>query len=213
MNSAAQANANFWDKLAPRYAAMPVKDVEAYEATLDAVKARLRPEHWLLEIGCGTGSTALRLAPFVEKVVATDISAAMIEIARAKPEANKIDFRQQEASAPFAEERFDVVCAFNVLHLVPDLDQTLRRIRQQLKSDGIFISKTPCLGEMSIFIRAIVPVMRLIGMAPPVQYQTRQKLLSALAVAGFAVEETRTFGKGRASHYIVARPTDRPPGN
>ena len=58
MNSAAR----FWNRFADRYAARPIKDVAAYEALLADVAARLKPEGKVLEIGCGTGGTAIRLA-------------------------------------------------------------------------------------------------------------------------------------------------------
>ena len=53
----------FWDRIAPRYAKSPVRDQAAYEHTLDRVAHYLRPEHQVLELGCGTGTTAVHLAP------------------------------------------------------------------------------------------------------------------------------------------------------
>ena len=75
---------NFWDKIAPKYAKKPVADPAAYEAKLDRVRALLRAEDRVLEIGCGTGSTALTLAPNVAEITATDISGGMIAIAEDK---------------------------------------------------------------------------------------------------------------------------------
>ena len=52
----------FWDKIAQKYATKRVADPAAYEAKLTRVRALLRAEDRVLEIGCGTGSTALTLA-------------------------------------------------------------------------------------------------------------------------------------------------------
>ena len=61
----------------------------------------------------------------------------------------------------------DAVLAFNYLHLVRDLPGTLRRIHALLADGGLFISKTPCLGDMNPLIRlALLPAMRAIGKAP-----------------------------------------------
>ena len=53
----------FWDRIAKRYAARIIKDPAAYEAMLADAAGRLRPTDRVLEIGCGTGSIAIRLAP------------------------------------------------------------------------------------------------------------------------------------------------------
>ena len=53
----------FWDRIAPKYAADPIADPAAHEATLERTRRLLGPGHRVVEIGCGTGSTALALAP------------------------------------------------------------------------------------------------------------------------------------------------------
>jgi len=52
----------FWDRGARKYARGAVADPAGYERTLDRTRGLLRPDHGVLELGCGTGSTALRLA-------------------------------------------------------------------------------------------------------------------------------------------------------
>ena len=54
--SSAQA-VQFWDKIAPKYAADPIKDMESYELTLNKTRGYLRPSDQVLEIGAGTGSS------------------------------------------------------------------------------------------------------------------------------------------------------------
>ena len=74
--------ARFWDRIAPKYAAEPIADMAGYEATLQRVQALLPPAADVLEVGCGTGSTAMRLAPFTGRMLATDVAPGMIAIAR-----------------------------------------------------------------------------------------------------------------------------------
>jgi len=83
----------FWNRIAARYAARPLKNVPAYEATLADVASRLKGTDIVLEIGCGTGGTAIRLAPGVAQWTATDFSAEMvkIELMRWMPPPNGIE--------------------------------------------------------------------------------------------------------------------------
>ena len=88
-------DAGFWNRISKRYAQKPVPDQKIYETKLAKTNGYLKPADRVLEIGCGTGATAIHHAPRVAHVLATDISAQMIEIARAKAraaEVHNIDF-------------------------------------------------------------------------------------------------------------------------
>src|SRR5690606_3061107 len=179
ISSSTKTSSEFWNRSAAGYAKKPIADEEAYTQTLDRVRAHLSVSDKVLEVGCGTGTTALRLSPFAEHILATDLSHEMIRIARQKAEAqnvNNVEFREStldDAALPLTS--FDTVMAFNVLHLVPDVSPALGRIHELLKPGGWFISKTPCVGAS--LIRHIIPVLRLFGQAPPVIYLTPTVLL------------------------------------
>ncbi|MEZ5716883.1 MAG: class I SAM-dependent methyltransferase, partial [Paracoccaceae bacterium] len=115
-------DAKFWDGVAEKYAKSPIGDMDAYEATLTRVRSYLRPTDAVLEIGCGTGTTALKLAPFAGRYLASDISTAMIGIGRDKAAAEgvrNLGFATAPAETP-PEGSFDAVLSFNLLHLVDD---------------------------------------------------------------------------------------------
>ncbi len=199
---------DFWDRIAAKYAAQPIADPAAYEEKLARLRSLVGPTDRVLEVGCGTGGTALRIAPFVAHVTATDVSAAMVEIAESKlgPGAPKnVEFRQSSVDDDVPGAPFDVVCAFSLLHLVDDLPSALGRISDHLKPSGLFISKTVCLPDISWVMPAVVRVMTWFGKAPPVLSLTRSNLVAAIEAAGFAVEDVTHFGKHSASPFIVAR--------
>lgn len=205
-------DARFWDRMSRRYAKAAISDQAGYERTLERTRALLAPDHRVLELGCGTGTTALRLAGGVQSYLATDISAEMIAIAEEKRAAAPVPglvFRTGSAEAhPAGTGGFDAVLGFNFLHLVRDLPGTLRRIHDLLAAEGLFISKTPCLGDMNPLLRLVlVPAMRAIGMAPYVRALQATELSRLIRDAGFdilATESHATRGKdGRP--YIVAR--------
>ncbi|MEM1430612.1 MAG: class I SAM-dependent methyltransferase [Pseudomonadota bacterium] len=200
-------HATFWNKIADRYAARPVDFPDAYAATLDRVRHHLRDSDTVLELGAGTGSTAIALAPHVASYTATDISARMLEIARGKPEAaalSTLSFLQADGhSAP--EGPFDAVLAFNLLHLVPDLPATLAEIHHRLPTGGLLIAKTPCLANLGLWLRVLIPVLRLFGRVPPVRFLSRDATAREIEAAGFEILERADYPASRAAHFIVAR--------
>lgn len=206
------SDARFWDRSSRRYARSAIADRDGYERTLECTRARLRPEDDVLELGCGTGTTALRLAGGVRSYRATDISGAMIAIAEEKLATEPVpglSFRTATAEElAHRESRFDAVLGFNYLHLVRDVPGTLRSIRALLKPAGLFISKTPCLGDMTPLIRLLLlPAMRAVGQAPHVSSFGASALERLIIDAGFDVlarESHASRGKDRRP-YIVAR--------
>jgi ubiquinone/menaquinone biosynthesis C-methylase UbiE len=203
-------DARFWDKTARKYARDPIGDLAGYERTLEAVARRLAPEHRVLELGCGTGTTALRLASGVAEYVASDVSAEMIAIAREKADGAglpQLTFEVVQAeAAPWPEGHFDVVLAFNLLHLVKARRATLDGAHRRLKPGGLFISKTPLLKEMNPLIRAAIPLMQALGKAPHVAAFDASELEGDLIAAGFAIIERDRHGSGAKDPraYLVA---------
>lgn len=202
-------SATFWDRVAERYAARPIDDVPAYEASLERVRAYLAPGDRVLEVGCGTGTTALRLAPGVAELTALDISGEMVRIARGKAEAEgarNVSFARAglEQARPEAAP-FDAVLAFNLLHLLDDLPAALGRVRDLLRPGGLFISKTPALAERSVALRLVVPLMTALGRAPRVRFLRPEQLEAAVTGAGFEIVERGDYPQRPRSRFLVAR--------
>ena len=157
-------SARFWDRIAPRYARAAIADQAGYEKTLQRVSGLLAPTHTVLELGCGTGTTALRLAPHARSLLATDASPEMVAIARERLHAQPtpgLTFAVADADlATFDTAGYDRVLAFNLLHLLADLDQALAAIAHTLRPGGLFISKTPCIAEMNPLITHLAEIGR-----------------------------------------------------
>lgn len=204
-------NARFWDRIARKYAADPIADMDGYERSLERTRHYLGRDTVAFEFGCGTGTTAIKLAPSVERIVATDISGEMIAIAREKAEAEGCTNATFEVAtpdaAPWPDGTFDVALGFNVLHLVAAREVALRSVHRLLKAGGLFISKTPCLKEMRAVIRMAVPVMQLVGKAPYVAVFSTEELEHDLTSAGFEIVERARHGSGGRDPrpFLVAR--------
>jgi ubiquinone/menaquinone biosynthesis C-methylase UbiE len=205
------SDARFWDRSSKSYARSRISDQAGYERTLERTRALLKPGDKVLELGCGTGTTALRLAGGVESYLATDLSAGMIAIANEKHAANPVPalaFRTETAEVLASEAaKFDAVLAFNYLHLVRDLGGTLRSIHALLTPGSLFISKTPCLGDMNPLIRLALPVMRAVGKAPYAGVFRARELSGLIAASGFEICSTEGHAsRGKDSRpFIVAR--------
>ncbi len=204
----AVTSTEFWDRVAPGYSKQPIADSESYTRKLATTQALMRPNMEVLEFGCGTGSTALEHAPHVAHIVATDVSAAMIDIARGKAEHSNIDnvsFTQSGVEDFNASDcSFDMVLALNLLHLLPDRTAALAKIHQLLKPGGIFISSTVCLADRMWFLRPVIPLMQWIGKAPYVSFLKADNVLREISTAGFQEQEHWTHGRSN-SLFLVAR--------
>jgi len=101
----------------------------------------------LLEVGAGTGGDSLFFKENGLEVIATDLSAEMVALCRAKGiNAYEMDFLSLE----FPDESFDAVYAMLCLLHVPDadLDLVLRRLKALLRPDGLlFIGAYGGTGE------------------------------------------------------------------
>jgi SAM-dependent methyltransferase len=210
--ASAPRKARFWDRIAVKYAADPIADMAGYEFTLRRVQDLLSTDQDVLEIGCGTGTTALRLAPLTRRLLATDLSAGMIAIAREKLAAQpvpQLSFAVADADAPLAGAgEYDVVLAFNLLHLVANLDRALAGAMQALRPGGLLVSKTPCIAEMNPLVPWLaLPLMRAIGKAPHVLSFDADALQSAIARQGMDIVSVERHGtKGKDTRvFIVAR--------
>lgn len=100
----------------------------------------------ILEIACGTGrltSHLLNLLPGKGKLVATDISNAMLEVAKRKLHDKRITWLEADAqNIPFEDNSFDcVICQFGVMFF-PDKKKAYSEAFRLLKSGGNFLFNT-----------------------------------------------------------------------
>ena len=207
--SASVKNAGrFWDKRAEKYAQRPVADQETYNKKLEITRSYFQNDSEVLEIGCGTGSTALAHAPYVKHILATDISPAMIDIAGDKAEASQVDNVSFEVQAVVGHDIkrsfYDVIMAHNLLHLLEDPQAAIAAVYRGLKQGGVFITSTACIGDMSWYFRIIAPVGHFLGLIPFVKVFTQAQLKQSFIDAGFIIEQ-EWLPKKNAAAFIVAK--------
>lgn len=118
------------------------------------------PPERLLELACGTGSHAVRLAQLGYNLVAVDYSADMLACARRKGSGLAVDFRLGNMlDFDFADRPFDAtICLFDSIGYVGSntaLSQVFANVHRHLKPGGLFIFEFWHAGAM---LRAFDPL-------------------------------------------------------
>ena len=205
----AHESAPFWDRLARRYARQKIGNMPAYEKTLAQTRAYLKPTDNVLELGAGTSSTALLLAPDVARYTASDISSEMVLIGQEKLAQSGLENLRIVQGAlgdtALGDGPFDAILAFNLLHLVPDAPSDISRAFAMLKPGGMFISKTVCLTGRYALLRPVIGALHLMGKAPSVAYLSPQSVARMMTDAGFQIVEANNPSGAQTGHFIAAR--------
>lgn len=203
------SGARFWDRWAARYARMPVPDPAGYERKLAMTQAAFPPQARVLEIGCGTGSTAIRHAPHVAHVQGIDYSGKMIEIARQRAAAagcSNVSFTTSSAEAfEAAPGSFDAILALNLLHLLDAPGALVERAHRLLRPGGIFVTSTMCLAEAVPFMRPVAPVLQALGLFPRLWFLRGDDLRQMQRRAGFDIAQDWQPSRRKALFLIARR--------
>lgn len=200
-------SAKFWDNISEKYARKAVPSEDIYEEKLKRTQKLFTENSYVMEFGCGTGTTSLIHAPFVKKIIAYDYSERMIEIANKKKEEKKIANVHFEVKAvdeiTFDEESFDVIMAHSILHLTQNNEQLLNKAYKSLRPGGFLVSSSGCIKEMNIIIRKIIPFMTSIGKAPEITKFTADELIELHKKVGFKVYDAWRYKQGEL--FLIAQ--------
>ena len=199
----------FWDGMAESYAKRPIQNMEQHDRTVERSVAYLTPEAQVLEVGCGTGTIAMRLAPHAGQVLATDLSGALLDIGRERQSEKGVKgvTFAQHGIMDLPEGQFDMVAAYNLLHLIEDFDGAVGQLAARVKPGGVLVTKTGALAEnwRGIGLRAVIGGMRLVGKAPYVGFHSVREIDGAMERHGLQIVEAETMGKGVVTRFLVAR--------
>lgn len=180
---------------AGRYATSSYHQVSPdLDAMLEAVACR--GDERVLDVGTGTGHTALAFAPRVAEVVGVDFTPAMLEQARrlaAERGVANVRFDEGDAMAlPYADASFDLVTCRVCAHHFADPAQAVRETARVLRPGGTFLlvdSVAPEDPAEDTFFNAI----ELLRDRCHVRNHRVSEWCQMLAAAGFSGEHLGTF--------------------
>ena len=129
-------------------------ETHAKGSDLDRLIAIAQPKaHWhALDIATGGGHTALKFAPHVAHVIASDLTPRMLESARRHivddKGATNVSFREADAEdLPFESERFNLVTCRIAPHHFPDAQRFLRECARVLKRGAVLMLQDQTLPD------------------------------------------------------------------
>lgn len=100
----------------------PPWEADVDDAPLARALAAVPPPRSLLDLGCGSGARAIRLAESGYRVVAIDVSDAALDRARARPGADRVVFLRDDVRATELRSTFDVLLDRGCFHSLDDTD-------------------------------------------------------------------------------------------
>lgn len=128
---------------------------------------RLPEDTDFLECAAGTGEISLAAAPFVRRVLCTDLSQPMLDRARqkaAKRGLTNIEFAQRDLfHLPDGDGTYGAVCAGNVLHLLDRPEDAVAELWRVTAPGGCLLLPTFLMGESGPLMNILVALYRLLG--------------------------------------------------
>jgi ubiquinone/menaquinone biosynthesis C-methylase UbiE len=159
----------YYDEFSHRYEAerRPNRP-DGYHALIDDLEVELVERYGagaeVLECGVGTGLLLERMGRFARSAKGIDLSPRMLDRARARG----LDVREASVTAiPFANDSFDVTCAFKVLAHVPQIGLALSEMARVTRPGGVVVAEF----YNPVSLRGLV---KLLGPAGRISHRTRE---------------------------------------
>ena len=159
----------------------------------------LSPGQEILDLGCGDGAFSERMLEHADvSVTAADVADAALARAAARPRLQ--DARRRDAltlqtvpfdgDLPFADNRFDLVWASEVIEHVADTGRWLSEVRRVLKPGSTLLVSTPNHTRLRLAVTGIGAVSQPLG--DHLHLYDRRSLSTVLGEFGFDPVEVRS---------------------
>ncbi|MGA8417596.1 MAG: methyltransferase domain-containing protein [Candidatus Dormiibacterota bacterium] len=151
----------------------------------------IRPHSSILDVGCGTGDLAARLAELAlhGQVVGIDASSSMVnEARRCHPRLRFVECAAQDITPDIGT--FDLAVSTAVLHWIPETDhpEVLRRVHGVLRPGGVFRAEFGGQGQIARARQILDETARdmALDVTPPWYFPAPEAYKQRLVAAGFS---------------------------
>jgi SAM-dependent methyltransferase len=188
--------------------------VHAAGADLDAMAALVghRPDAVVLDMGCGGGHVSFTLAPQVSKVVAVDLSNAMLETvageAARRGLRNIVTMCSAAEASPCPDASFDVVATRYSVHHWQDFHAGLAQMRRAAKPGGLALFAdvvSPAAGANAALRDTWLQTMELLRDPSHVRNASLDEWQASLASNGFVVDAVTRYRRRLEFASWIAR--------
>lgn len=159
-----------------------------YDYKLKALREYCKPKssQKILEIGCGDGEFTKRLASLKNKIIATDLTPAVIKRAKTLLKYKNVKFEVDNSEKmKFKDNSFDIVCGISILHHT-NYRNVIKEMYRVLKKDGQLFFTEPNLINPIIFAGLnIEPLRKRMEFSPNETALIRWNIKKLLKDAGF----------------------------
>lgn len=167
----------------------------------------------VLDLGCGAGRHALRMAGEGAHVTAVDFSDGMLSVVRRKPGAQSLRLMRHDLRQwlPFADGEFDRLVCCLVLDHIPTLEPLFREMRRVLRGAGCAAISVlhPAMTLRGVQARFIDPASGNQVQIDSATHQTSDYVMNALRaglvidhMSEHAVGEELAARSARAKRYL-----------
>lgn len=135
----------FWDQVSGLYDLFEtIYNRKVYQGLGEKIAERIKPDDLVLECACGTGAISRSIAPKCRQLIATDFSVGMLQQTRKNCQNyNNVKIKRADMThLKCRDNRFDVVVAGNVIHLLEDPHAAVKELERVCKPGGKLIIPT-----------------------------------------------------------------------
>jgi ubiquinone/menaquinone biosynthesis C-methylase UbiE len=181
----------YWDKLGHGYDQFIERHWRIYSSSLlDKIYDDVEAGDNVLEVACGTGLVALKIADQASKVSGVDLSVSLIDEAKKKIKENgpyNVEFSVEDAySLPFGNDVFDTIICTNAFQNMKYPQKALSEIKRALKPGGRFIGVVIGFGEAPKY-KILFMIFKLFLRFPLFNIFSLDKMADMIRDSGFSI--------------------------